>query len=64
MGLDELVGNILRGIIESGELRGNKPRIIFTRTSPKLLEKLIEQEIPEDNEALNNIKKALRNPGD
>ena len=38
-------GDSVRGIIESVELRGNKPRIIFTRTSPKFLEKLFEQEI-------------------
>ena len=54
----------MRGIIESVELRGNKPRIIFTRTSPKFLEKLFEQEIPEVFDGLINIKKAVRIPGD
>ena len=57
-------GIVLRGVIESVELRGNKPRIIFTRTSPKFLEKLFEQEIPEVFDGLINIKKAVRIPGD
>ena len=54
----------MRGIIESVELRGNKPRIVLTRTSPKFLEKLFEQEIPEVFDGLINIKKAVRIPGD
>jgi len=57
-------GDSVRGVIESVELRGNKPRIIFTRTSPKFLEKLFEQEIPEVFDGLINIKKAVRIPGD
>ena len=57
-------GDSVRGIIESVELRGNKPRIIFSRTSPKFLEKLFEQEIPEVFDGLINIKKAVRIPGD
>ncbi|MGB1971871.1 MAG: transcription termination factor NusA [Flavobacteriaceae bacterium] len=57
-------GDNVRGIIETVELRGNKPRIIFSRTSPKFLEKLFEQEIPEVFDGLINIKKAVRIPGD
>ena len=57
-------GDNVRGIIESVELRGNKPRIIFSRTSPIFLEKLFEQEIPEVFDGLINIKKAVRIPGD
>ena len=57
-------GDNVRGIIEAVELRGNKPRIIFSRTSPKFLEKLFEQEIPEVFDGLINIKKAVRIPGD
>ena len=40
-------GDSVRGIIESVELKGIKPSIIMSRTSPKFLEKLFEQEIPE-----------------
>ena len=57
-------GDNVRGIIESVELRGNKPRIILSRTSPILLEKLFEQEIPEVFDGLITIKKAVRIPGE
>ena len=57
-------GDSVRGIIESVELRGNKPRIILSRTSPIFLEKLFEQEIPEVFDGLITIKKAVRIPGE
>ena len=57
-------GDNIRGIIELVELRGNKPRIILSRTSPKFLEKLFEQEIPEVFDGLITIKKAVRIPGE
>tara|TARA_B100000073_G_scaffold158630_1_gene130957 strand:- start:1450 stop:2682 length:1233 start_codon:yes stop_codon:yes gene_type:complete len=57
-------GDNVRGIIESVELRGNKPRIIFSRTAPGFLEKLFEQEIPEVFDGLITIKKAVRIPGE
>ena len=57
-------GDNVRGIIEMVELRGNKPRIILSRTSPIFLEKLFEQEIPEVFDGLITIKKAVRIPGE
>ena len=57
-------GDNVRGIIEIVELRGNKPRIILSRTSPVFLEKLFEQEIPEVFDGLITIKKAVRIPGE
>ena len=57
-------GDNVRGIIESVELRGSKPRIILSRTSPVFLEKLFEQEIPEVFDGLITIKKAVRIPGE
>ena len=57
-------GDNVRGVIESVELRGNKPRIVFSRTSPLFLEKLFEQEIPEVFDGLITIKKAVRIPGE
>src|SRR5210317_111853 len=57
-------GDNVRGVIENVELRGNKPRIIFSRTSPLFLEKLFEQEIPEVFDGLISIKKAVRIPGE
>ena len=56
-------GDSVRGIIESVELKGIKPSIIMSRTSPKFLEKLFEQEIPEVFDGLITIKKAVRVPG-
>ncbi len=57
-------GDNVRGIIESVELRGNKPMIIMSRTSPVFLEKLFEQEIPEVFDGLITIKKVVRIPGE
>ena len=57
-------GENVRGVIESVELKGNKPQIIMSRTSPDFLEKLFEQEIPEVFDGLINIKKVVRIPGE
>ncbi|BDW92884.1 MULTISPECIES: transcription termination factor NusA [Flavobacteriaceae] len=57
-------GDNVRGIIESVELKGNKPAIIMSRTSPKFLEQLFFQEIPEVFDGLISIKKAVRIPGE
>jgi N utilization substance protein A len=57
-------GDNVRGVIEIVELRGNKPRIVLSRTSPLFLEKLFEQEIPEVFDGLITIKKAVRIPGE
>lgn len=57
-------GDNVRGIIESVELKGNKPAIIMSRTSPKFLEQLFHQEIPEVFDGLITIKKAVRIPGE
>ena len=55
-------GDNVRGIIESVELKGTKPSIIMSRTAPRFLEKLFEQEIPEVFDGLITIKKAVRVP--
>ncbi len=57
-------GENVRGIIESVELKGSKPTIIMSRTSPIFLEKLFEQEIPEVFDGLITIKKVVRIPGE
>ena len=57
-------GDNVRGVIDAVELRGNKPRIILSRTSPVFLEKLFEQEIPEVFDGLITIQKAVRIPGE
>lgn len=57
-------GENVRGVIESVELKGNKPTIIMSRTAPGFLEKLFEQEIPEVFDGLITIKKVVRVPGE
>merc|ERR1711981_50707 len=57
-------GDNVRGIIESVELKGNKPMIIMSRANPIFLEKLFEQEIPEVFDGLITIKKVVRIPGE
>ena len=57
-------GDNVRGIIESVELKGNKPQIIMSRTADIFLEKLFEQEIPEVFDGLIMIKKVVRIPGE
>ena len=57
-------GESVRGIIKSVELRGNKPVIILSRTEPKFLEKLFEQEIPEVFDGLITIEGVARIPGE
>ena len=57
-------GENVRAIIENVELKGNKPSIVLSRTSPRFLEKLFEQEIPEVFDGLINVKKVVRIPGE
>jgi N utilization substance protein A len=57
-------GENVRGIIETVELKGNKPNIVMSRTAPAFLEKLFEQEIPEVFDGLITIKNVVRIPGE
>jgi N utilization substance protein A len=57
-------GDNVRGVIDSVDLKGNKPTIIMSRTSPKFLEKLFEAEIPEVFDGLITIKNVVRIPGE
>ncbi len=57
-------GESVRGIIKTVELKGNKPVIILSRTVPKFLEKLFEQEIPEVFDGLITIEGVARIPGE
>ena len=56
-------GDNVRGVIDSVELKGAKPTIIMSRSSPVFLEKLFEQEIPEVFDGLITIKHVVRIPG-
>ena len=57
-------GDTVRAVVESVDLRGTKPVITLSRTSPKFLEKLFEQEIPEVFDGLITVKKVVREPGE
>ncbi|ALM20868.1 transcription elongation factor NusA [Nonlabens sp. MIC269] len=57
-------GENVRGVIESVEMRGTKPNIVLSRTSPKFLEKLFEQEIPEVFDGVIQVKAVVREPGE
>jgi len=57
-------GDSVRGIIKTVELRGTKPAIILSRTSPEFLVKLFEQEIPEVFDGLITIEGVARIPGE
>jgi len=57
-------GDNVRGVIDSVELKGAKPTILMSRSSPMFLEKLFEQEIPEVFDGLITIKNVVRIPGE
>ena len=57
-------GDSVRGVIKTVELRGNKPAIIMSRTSPAFLNKLFEQEIPEVFDGLITVEGVARIPGE
>lgn len=57
-------GDTIRAVVDKVDLRGTKPVIILSRTSPKFLEKLFEQEIPEVFDGLITVKNVVREPGE
>lgn len=57
-------GDNVKGVIKYVELKGNKPNITLSRTDPRFLVKLFEQEIPEIFEGLITIEGVARIPGE
>lgn len=57
-------GDMVRGIIKRVEMKNNSPMVIMSRTSEILLEKLMEQEVPEIEDGLIIVKKIVRIPGE
>lgn len=57
-------GDTVRAVVHEVDLRGTKPVVILSRTSPIFLEKLFEQEIPEVFDGLITVKKVVRVPGE
>ncbi len=57
-------GDTVKAIVDDVSFKGSKPQIILSRTSPKFLEKLFEQEIPEIFDGLITVKQVVRIPGE
>lgn len=57
-------GETLRGVVKAVDFRNNNPVVIVSRTDPKFLAKLLEQEVPEVFDGLIVIKKIVRAPGE
>ena len=57
-------GDTVRAVVLSVEMRNNTPVITLSRTSPKFLERLFEQDVPEIYDGLITIKKIVRIPGE
>ncbi|MGK7389617.1 MAG: transcription termination factor NusA [Candidatus Cyclobacteriaceae bacterium M2_1C_046] len=57
-------GDQVRAIVDRVEMINGNPKIILSRTSPKFLERLFENEVPEVYDGLITIKKVVREPGE
>ena len=57
-------GDIVKGVIRRVEMKNNNPIVVMSRTDPKFLEKLLEQEVPEIEDGLITVKNIKRIPGD
>ncbi|GAB4491299.1 MAG: transcription termination factor NusA [Raineya sp.] len=57
-------GEPTKAVIDKVELINGSPKIILSRTSPKFLERLFEQEVPEIFEGQIIIRKIVREPGE
>ncbi|MDX1905361.1 MAG: transcription termination factor NusA [Thermonemataceae bacterium] len=57
-------GDTVKSVIDKVELINGTPRIILSRISPKFLERLFEQEVPEIFDGQIIIRKVVREPGE
>lgn len=57
-------GDMVRAIIKRVEMRNGSPVVMLSRTDNSFLEKLLEQEVPEIEDNIINIKKIVRIPGE
>ena len=53
----------LRALVTEVKPQGSRVKVVLSRTRPKLLERLFEQEIPEINEGVITINAIAREPG-
>lgn len=57
-------GDTIRAVVSKVEMKNSTPVIILSRTSPILLERLFEAEVPEVYDGLITIKNIVRVPGE
>lgn len=57
-------GEAVRAVVLRVEMGNSSPQIVLSRTSPRFLECLMEQEVPEIFDGLITIKKTVRIPGE
>lgn len=57
-------GDNVRAIVHRVEMVNGNPKIILSRTSPKFMERLFENEVPEVYDGLITIKNVVREPGE
>ena len=57
-------GDTLRAVVDSVEMKNNKPLVSLSRVSPVFLERLFELEVPEVFDGLITIKRIVREPGE
>ena len=57
-------GEYIRAIIHQVDAQKNIPKVILSRTSPILLERLFESEVPEILDGAITIRKIVREPGE
>lgn len=56
-------GDVIRAVIDHVDSMGGAPKIYVSRTSPKFLQRLLEQEIPEITDGLITVQRIARIPG-
>ena len=57
-------GEYIKAIVQQIDLQNSVSKVILSRTSPKLLERLFETEVPEIYDGVITIKKVVRDPGE
>jgi len=57
-------GDTIRAVVSKVEMRNSSPAIILSRTSPVMLERMFEAEVPEVYDGLITIKNIVRIPGE
>ncbi|MEM7383201.1 MAG: transcription termination factor NusA [Bacteroidota bacterium] len=57
-------GDYIKAVVQQVDLQKSIPKVVLSRTSPILLERLFESEVPEISDGAITIKKIVREPGE